>query len=633
MVWRMALIRRALALAATLSIAQGALAALWVSPAGDDLNPGTEEQPVRTIERARDIVRTLNADMSDDITVFISGTHRLLQPIEFGTRDSGTNGFSVVYTAAPGEHPVLTGGFPVTGWVIADRARNLWSAPAPDGLANTRDLFINGSPASRTRLRLSHTEPQTQEDATRPDAWALWKNPADVELASSAAGSIWSERSGPPPYYAENALEILTTPGEWYFDRSARLIYYMPRHGEDMASADVVAASAGALLVGRGSGDRPLLGLIFKGIRFEYTSGTGPTSNSAEEPPAAVSLSNSGDVQFLEDEFVHMGTPALQLGPMLTGCTIEGCLYGDLSWTALRITEAARVTVASSRFSYVSTGSSEAAPIEIAHSSDVGINHCQLDHFPTTAIAVSGSSASAVRDEMNLVAPPIIERDTRRAPALGSGIPADYGGLMDERLSPPATPHAPTKVSAEPVDGAAYVTWDPPCNDGGQPVLSYSVASSTGATAAISAKDFMAKGFLTFPNLENGQPAAFTVTALNSLGSSPPSVSCAAVVPGRRRHLKVPPAPAQVTVSAGAPLGILITPSASSGGSPVVAYSLDVLPSGAHLVLEGRDIIHSDSTHPLARVLPDFSPAPGSQVAVTATNIEGQGKPLVVRWP
>jgi hypothetical protein len=111
----MALLRRALVLAAALAVAQGALAALWVSPAGDDLNPGTEEQPVRTIERARDIVRTLNADMSDDITVFISGTHRVLQPIEFGPQDSGTNGFSVVYTAAPGEHPMLTGGFPVTG--------------------------------------------------------------------------------------------------------------------------------------------------------------------------------------------------------------------------------------------------------------------------------------------------------------------------------------------------------------------------------------------------------------------------------------------------------------------------------------------------------------------------------------
>ena len=633
MVWTMPPKRRALVLAAALTIAQGARAALWVSPSGDDANPGTEEQPVRTVERARDIVRTINPDMADDLTIFISGTHRLFQPIEFGPQDSGTNGFSVVYTAAPGEHPVLSGGFPVTGWAVADRTRNLWSAPVPDGVANARDLFVNGSPARRTRLRLVHAEHETQEEAARPDAWALWKNPADMELLTSATGSIWSERSGPPPYYAENALEILTTPGEWYFDRPARRIYYVPRSGENLDAANVVVASAGGLLVGAGTGDRPLIGLIFKGIRFEYTSAALAGPGASGSPPAAIRLSDAGDIQFLEDEFVHMGTPAIELGPILKGCTVEGCLFGDLSWPALRIAEASRVSVASSRFSYVATGHPEMPAIGIEHSLDVGIDHCQIDHFPSSGIAASGCKPGAVSDEMNLVAPPIIERDTRPAPAAGSGIPADYRGLLDERLSPPSAPHPPDRVSAEPVDGAAYVTWDPPCDDGGQPVLSYAVVSSTGAASTISVRDFAAKGYMMFPNLENGQAVAFTVTAVNALGSSPASVSCAAVVPGRRRHLRVPPAPAQATVTAGAPSAIVITPSASSGGSPVVAYSLDVLPEGAHLVLEGRDVVRSDPAHPLARGLPNFSPASGSEVAVTATNIEGQGKPLVVKWP
>jgi hypothetical protein len=625
----MACSRFSLLLAVALTISQGARAALWVSPSGDDANPGTEEQPVRTIERARDIVRTMNADMSDDITVFIGGTHRLFQPIEFGPQDSGTNGFSVVYTAAPGEHPVLSGGFPVTGWTIVGQPRNLWSAPAPDGLANSRDLFVNGSPATRTRLRLSHPEPQTQEEATRPDAWALWKNPADVELDGTTAGLIWSERSGSPPYYAENALEILTTPGEWYFDRSARRIYYMPRPGEDLGTANVVAASAGALLVGRGSGDRPLIGLIFKGIRFEFTSAPG----AGDGAPAAVRLSGAGDVQFLEDEFVHMGTPALELGPTIKGCTIEGCLFGDLSWSALRIVEAARVSVEGSRFSYVATGRPAVTAIDVEHSLDVVIDHCQIDHFPSAGIAISGCKPGAVRDEMNQVAPPVVERDTREAPAAGSGIPGDYAALLDERLSAPSAPHSPDRVSAEPVDGAAYVTWDPPCNDGGKPVVSYAVTSSTGASVTLPAPEFLAKGYVTFPNLENGQAVSFTVTAVNALGASPASISCAAVTPGRRRHLRVPPPPAKVTVSAGVPSAIVITPSASSGGSPVVAYSMDVLPSGAHLALEGRDVIHAEPAHPLERALPGFSAASGSEVAVAATNIEGQGKPIVVKWP
>ncbi|HXN35195.1 MAG TPA: hypothetical protein VN877_03435, partial [Opitutaceae bacterium] len=379
--------RTALVLAAALAAAPGGRAALWVSAAGNDANSGTEEQPVRTIGRARDIVRTLNGNMADDITVFIGGTHRLAQPVEFGPGDSGTNGFSVVYTAAPGDHPVLSGGIPVDGWMLADPARNLWSAPAPEGLADTRDLFVNGSPAIRTRTRLYHTLPESQEDASRPDPWALWKNPADVELITSAPDAIWSERTGLPPYYGENALELLVSPGQWYFDRSARRIYYMPRSGENMAAADVVAASGNALVVGAGSRERPILGLIFKGIRFEYTTAAGAPANTPAGPPAAVRLAYAGDVQFLEDEFVHMGTPALDLGPGVAEGTVEACLFGDLSWQALRITGSARIRVSSSRFSYVSTGHPGRAAIEVAWSRDVAIEQCQIDHFPRAAFA------------------------------------------------------------------------------------------------------------------------------------------------------------------------------------------------------------------------------------------------------
>src|ERR1019366_964376 len=56
----------AFALSLALSAAAVSRASLWVSPHGDDANPGTEDRPLRTIARARDVVRTLNKDMSDD---------------------------------------------------------------------------------------------------------------------------------------------------------------------------------------------------------------------------------------------------------------------------------------------------------------------------------------------------------------------------------------------------------------------------------------------------------------------------------------------------------------------------------------------------------------------------------------
>jgi hypothetical protein len=620
--------RRALILAAALAATPWASAALWVSPTGDDSSPGTEEQPLRTIERARDVVRTLNASMSDDITVFISGAYRLAQPIVFGPQDSGTNGFSVVYTAAPGEHPVLGGGLPVTGWTLADSARNLWSAAAPEGLVDTRDLFINGSPADRTRVRLTHSEPESQADAATPDPWALWKNPADVELVNSVPDAIWSEKAGPPPYYAENALEILVNPGEWYFDRGARRIYYMPRPGENLAAEDAVVAAASALVVGTGSVERPIAGLIFKGIRFEYTTAAG-----TPKPAGAVRLSDAGNVQFLEDEFVHMGTPALDLGPGIEGATVEGCLFGDISWSAIRISGAEHLHVASSLLSYISTSHPAEAVIEVGQSADVVIEHCEADHYPTAAISEVGCKPGQVLGVLDKFVP-VLGMDAMWPPVPGSGVPADFQDLFDVRLFPLAAPHPPANVAAEAGDKSALVTWDPPCLDGGGVISSFEVASSTGAKVAVAADDFRAKGYVEFPGLENGQAVSFTVTARNPLGASPPSVACAQVVPGRRRRLKVPSAPASVrfypTQSAAE---VAITPPAAPGGSAIVSYSLEVQPAGAHLVLEGRDVIHSDADHPLHRILPVFAPASGSLIAVSATNATGSGKPFVVRWP
>jgi hypothetical protein len=620
--------RRAFFLASALAAVPGANAALWVSPAGDDSGPGTEEQPLRTIERARDVVRTLNANMSDDISVFISGSYRLAQPVVFGPQDSGTNGFSVVYTAAPGEHPVLSGGLAVTGWALSDGARNLWSAPAPEGLSDTRDLFVNGSPAERTRIRLTHSEPESQADAATPDPWALWKNPADVELVNSVPDAIWSERAGPPPYYGENALEILSTPGQWYFDRAARRIYYMPRAGENLAAADVIAAGATSLITGAGTAEHPLAGLIFKGIRFEFTTAAGSSA-----PAAAVRLAGAGNIQFLEDEFVHMGTPALDLGPGLEGATVEGCLFGDIAWSAVRISRSEHVRVASSRLSYISTGDPARAAIEVVQSADIAVEHCEADHFPSAAISAVECRPGAVQDILNTAAP-VLATDWSGPPAAGSGVPPDFQDLLEERLTPLAAPHAPSNVAAEARDKSAIVTWDPPCLDGGGAVGSFEVASSAGARLTVGAGDFRAKGYVEFPGLENGTAVAFTVTARNPVGSSPPSVACAPVVPGRRRHQKPPSPPVLVTLTAGeSGVSIAITPPASSGGSSIVSYALDVLPAGAHLELEGRDVIHADADHPLTRGVQGFAPASGSDIAVSATNATGTGKAIVVRWP
>src|SRR6266545_4388635 len=215
---RRILIRRALAFlaATTLVVAAGWTAStagaetgitIFVSPAGDDANPGTETLPIRTLTRARDLVRTMNASLTADLTVRLAdGTYRLAAPLALSALDSGSGGHRVVWTAAPGAHPVVSGGVRVTGWTLTDATRNLWSASAPAVLANTRQLYVDGHRAARAagRLPVSLTQTTTGYTASA-DTMSRWRSragttPPNARTTTSAAAtsgrrSTWRTRS------------------------------------------------------------------------------------------------------------------------------------------------------------------------------------------------------------------------------------------------------------------------------------------------------------------------------------------------------------------------------------------------------------------------------------------------------
>jgi hypothetical protein len=612
-----------------------ARAALWVSPSGDDRSPGTEEEPVRTMARARDLVRGLNRDMADDITVFIAGDHHLDQPLAFGPEDAATNGYSIIYTAAPGEHPVVSGGVRVAGWSVADAARNLWSAPIPAGINPGRDLFVNGTPVNQTCGRLLQFFSKNADSgaAAQPDPTANWKNLSDVAFEPVEAGGIWSEREGTGPVFVRNAFELLGKPGEWYFDRPSRRLYYTPRPGEAMATADVEAALAEALIVVRGSADHPVAGLIFKGIQFEYVARPGSKASGTE---AALAVSYASGVQFLEDEFVHMDARALQMGPAVSASGIDGSLFADIGGSAVRIDRATQVRIAESRFTYAAARHPSAGVIEVDGSQDITIEHSQVDHYPLGAILRTGAPSGSILEDSNVIAPPMIALHGTpaepQAPPQGDvGVPQAYQGMLSEAFSAPTVPQPPGAVAAEAEDEFAYVTWMPSCLDGGSPVASYTVESSTGAKLTVSSDDFLAKGYVVFGDLGNGRPVSFTVTATSATGTSAPSLPTAAIKPLRKRKLKTPLPPAFTVATSASGVRLWITPPASDGGSPVVAYAVASAADSERDVFEGLDVIHADAAHPIVRRIDGISAAHASAVTVAATNAAGDGEPAAVK--
>ena len=136
-----------------------------VSPTGNDAwsgslpepNAARTDGPVATLERARDLLRGLPHDQPREVRLR-AGTYRLKQTFTLGPEDSGTAEAPITYAPAEGDHVVLSGGQPITGW---RREGKLLVADVPadwhfrqvlaDGRLQTRARYPNADPSDPLR--------------------------------------------------------------------------------------------------------------------------------------------------------------------------------------------------------------------------------------------------------------------------------------------------------------------------------------------------------------------------------------------------------------------------------------------------------------------------------------------------
>jgi len=286
----------------------------YVAPNGNDSAPGTADKPFATLARARDAVRQLPADAPKRIIV--RGGKYFGVKLLLTARDSG-----LVVEAAAGEKPILYGGVLVANW--EKDGDGFYSAPLPsphfDGKSGVRMLQVDEVMASRARYPaqgtltyLSEFKPAWtsttaggfQRKPTQEELTTLKYKPEDVgasfqkENAQITLYHVWDESCvgvagndvarhiltlSPAPTYPPGAFGVkryviwntregMTSPGQWFHDRSRNRIVYWPLVGQDINKAVVIAPATETIIRVAGTAEGAARNVCLRGLTLGVTN-------------------------------------------------------------------------------------------------------------------------------------------------------------------------------------------------------------------------------------------------------------------------------------------------------------------------------------------------------------------------
>lgn len=283
---------------------------IYVTPSGNDDNPGTADKPVLTLVKAQQLARQ-NAGKDTVKILLEDGTYYLSEPLVFGNEDSGTKDYPVIWQAANEGKAVISGGKLLRlNW--EPYQDGIYRAKV-DGNLNIDQLYINGQRQRMARFpnaeagknvfdswELVHThEPDPEKDPLDSLRTASWANPAGAYI-HAMHNALWGDmhwqitgrndegeiqmiggwQNNRPtamhPRYrmVEHVFEELDVPGEWFFNKEEGFIYYFPFPETELSSAKVEIVVLKYLIEFQGTKEKPVQFIQMKGLVFKHTART-----------------------------------------------------------------------------------------------------------------------------------------------------------------------------------------------------------------------------------------------------------------------------------------------------------------------------------------------------------------------
>lgn len=353
----------------------------------------------KALQQAREERRLNNA--TDICLRLQEGVYQLNQPITIRPEDNGTR------IVADGK-VTISGGVSISGW---KKEGKYYVADVPDFNGRPlefRQLWVNGKKAVRARdvddfeqmFRIRSVDKANETiyvpakavkkiiNAKYPEMvlhemWCIANlRIKNIKIQGDSAAVTFHQPEShvhfmhpwPSPmvttdghnsaFYLTNAKELLDSEGEWYLDARASKLYYIPRKGEDMGSAEVIAPAVETLVQVTGTPDEPVKDVTFEGITFSYATWMRPSVSGhaplqagmymteayklrpkmdrpngdhkldnqgwVGRPAAAVSLNCAENVSFTKCTFEHNASTGLDYHLYIKGGTVDRCTFRDI---------------------------------------------------------------------------------------------------------------------------------------------------------------------------------------------------------------------------------------------------------------------------------------------------------------
>ena len=350
-----------------------------LSPTGSDRGDGSPERPFATAQRAQSAARKSKGPVQ---VVVHDGIYDLASTLVFTPADSGQR-----WSAAPGAKPVFSGGSRLSGWTVGSHdGRTAWTLELPavrDGSWFFTQLWVDGRRRSRPQLprqgfhRFSGLDGQADsgfawskgpDRAEYPEgALSRFRNLGDVSLVAyqlwfdthhrikaldeerrlvhfhaRSLGSLRDEGGQFARFVLINVGEALSEPGEWYLDRAAGRLTYLPLPGETPESVTVVAPRLAELVRFQGTKSAAVADVVLENLSLQHSEWSRAVDNcgtvqAAFDVPGSLLFDRAERCVLYGCEVAHIAGYGVELLGGCSGNVIAACTIRDLGGGAVKI--------------------------------------------------------------------------------------------------------------------------------------------------------------------------------------------------------------------------------------------------------------------------------------------------------